>query len=163
MTGLTDSLSLASVSGSSGRWGFAQRQQEFSSLCLMISSTRRGERPVGERYFAFAVDDVFLQIERHGLRLADVFHGFGHGDARLFADVEETVYRRARCEDDGGVREYFDRWARNSFRETPTTRIEGLVGYLHVVFLGQFVERGFFDNCGPRLRNQYTLYFQRCE
>ena len=143
--------------------GFAQRQQEFFLLVLDDQFDERGERPVGERYFAFAVDDVFLQIERHGLRLADVFHGFGHGDARLFADVEETVYRRARCEDDGGVREYFDPLGAELLQGDADDADEGLVGYLHVVFLGQFVERGFFNNCGPRLRNQYTLYFQRCE
>ena len=143
--------------------GFAQRQQELLLLVFDDQLDERGERSVGKRDFALAVDDVFLQVECHGLRLADVFHGFGHGDARLFADMEKAVDRRARCEDDGGVREYFDPLGAKLLQGDADDADEGFVGDLYVVFLGQFVERGFFNNCRPRLRNQYTLYFQRCE
>ena len=90
---------------------------------------------------------------RYGLRLADVFHGFGHGDARLFADMEKTVDCRTRCEYDGRVREYFDPLGAELLQGDAFYADEGPVGDFHVVFLGQFVERGLFDDSGPRLRN----------
>ena len=51
---------------------------------------------------AFAIDDVFLQIERDRLGGAEIFHGVGDGDAHLLAKTEEVVDSRACCEDDGG-------------------------------------------------------------
>ena len=133
--------------------GFAQRQQEFLLLVFDDQFDERRERAVGKRDLAFAVDDVFLQVERYGLRLADVFHGFGHGDARLFADMEKTVDCRTRCEYDGRVREYFDPLGAELLQGDAFYADEGPVGDFHVVFLGQFVERGLFDDSGPRLRN----------
>ena len=116
--------------------GFAQRQEELLLLVLDNQLYERSERSVGERNLALAIDDVFLQIERHGLRLADVFHGFGHGDARLFANVEETVHRRARREDDGGVVEYFDPLSAELLERYAHYADKRLVGDLCLVFPG---------------------------
>mgnify|MGYP005920094271 CR=1 FL=1 len=116
--------------------GLAQREQEFLLLVFDDQLDERCERSVGKRNLAFAVDDVFLQVEGYGLRLADVFHGFGHGDARLFADVEEAVDCRAGREDDGRVREYFDPLGAELLEGYALYADKGLVGDLHVVFLG---------------------------
>ena len=54
--------------------------------------------PSAKRNFAFAIYDVFLQVERYGFRLADVFHGFGNRNPGLFANVEKlsTVVREVK-------------------------------------------------------------------
>ena len=115
---------------------FAQRQQELFVLVLDDQLDERGERAVGKRNLAFAVDDVFLQIERDGFRLANVFHGFGHRDAGLFADVEETVYRRARSENYGRVRQYFDPLCAELFQRNAYYADKRFIGDLYFVFLG---------------------------
>ena len=56
-----------------------------------------------------------------------------------------TFYRR--------VREYFDPLGAELLQGDAFYADEGPVGDFHVVFLGQFVERGLFDDSGPRLRN----------
>ena len=60
---------------------------------------------------------------------------------------------RLRCEYDGRVREYFDPLGAELLQGDAFYADEGPVGDFHVVFLGQFVERGLFDDSGPRLRN----------
>ncbi len=51
----------------------------------------RGDRAGAEENLAFSVDDVFLQIDRDGFALAEIFHSLGYIDARLLADMEERV------------------------------------------------------------------------
>ena len=146
--------------GQLGLVGLAQGQHEFFFLMLDYQLDERRKRAVSERNLAFAVDDVFLQIERHGLRLADVLHGFGNGNAGLFADVEKTVDRRAGGEDHGRMGEYLDSLSAKFLQRDAYDTDERFVCDLHVVFLGEFVERRLFEDCGSRLRNQYFLDFQ---
>ena len=96
----------------------------------------RSERTVGKRNLAFAVNDVFLQIERHGFRLTNVFHGFGHRDTGLFADVEETVYRRARSENHGRMRQDFDPLCAEFLQGYAHYADKRFIGDLYFVFLG---------------------------
>lgn len=98
ITGENCNFNLASVSGSSGLWGSLNASMNFSSLCFIIRLDEVGETAVGERNFAFAIYDVFLQVERYGFRLADVFHGFGNRNPGLFANVEKlsTVVREVK-------------------------------------------------------------------
>ena len=63
-------------------------------------------------------------------------------------------------EDDSRVVENFDPLGAELFQGDTLDPDEGFVGYFHLVFLGEFVERRFLDDRGPRLRNQYSLYFQ---
>ena len=70
---------------------------------------------------------------------------------------------RAADETDPLVKQAISTYVKAEFGLDTDDADKGPVGDLHMVFLGQFVERGFFNNCRPRLRNQYTLYFQRCE
>lgn len=53
------------------------------------------EGTVGERNFAFPVNDIFLQIERYRFGIADIFHHFGDCDARFRAYAEKMVDTRA--------------------------------------------------------------------
>ena len=96
---------------------FAQRQQELLVLMLDDQLDERGERAVGKRNLAFAVDDVFLQIERDGFRLA-------------------TVYRRARSENYGRVRQYFDPLCAELFQRNAYYADKRFIGDLYFVFLG---------------------------
>ena len=137
-----------------------EREQEFLVLMLDDQLDERRERTVGERNLAFAVDDVLLQIERHGLRLADVLHRLRYGDARLFADAEKTVHRRAGGENYGRMVEDFDSLAPELFQRDARHTDERLVFDLDLVLLGDFVERRFFDYRRPGLRNQYAVNFQ---
>lgn len=102
----------------------------------------------------------FLQVECHGFRLADVFHGFRHGDAGFLADMEKAVYRRARRENNGRMCQYLDPLGTELLQGYAHDTYKRFIGDLYVVFLGQFVERGLLYNCGPRLRNQYFFNFQ---
>ena len=100
------------------------------------------------------------KIERHGLRLADVLHRLRYGDARLFADAEKTVHRRAGGENYGRMVEDFDSLAPELFQRDARHTDERLVFDLDLVLLGDFVERRFFDYRRPGLRNQYAVNFQ---
>ena len=95
----------------------------------MISSMNEVNEPS-------ANEILLLQIERDGFRLANVFHGFGHRDAGLFADVEETVYRRARSENYGRVRQYFDPLCAELFQRNAYYADKRFIGDLYFVFLG---------------------------
>ena len=46
---------------------------------------------VAVEYLAFAVLNIFLYVERNGLRQAEIFHIVGDGDAQLLAQCEEVV------------------------------------------------------------------------
>lgn len=126
-----------------GLVGLAQGEEELLVLMFDDQLDEGGERPVGERDLAFAVDDVLLQVEGYGLGLADVFHGFRNGDARLLADVEETVHSGSRREDDGRMRKDFDPLCAELLQRDADNADKGLVGDLYLILLGQLVERGF--------------------
>ena len=145
-------LELGQRLGQFGLVGLAQREQELLFLVLDDELDERGERTVAERDFPLAVDDVFLQIERHGLRLADVFHGFGHGDTGLFADVEEAVDGGARGEDDGRMVENLDTLAAELLQRDADDADKRFVFDGDVVLPGEFVEWGLLDDCRTRLR-----------
>lgn len=55
---------------------------------------------------AFAVYDVFLQVEGYGLCGAEIFHGVGDADAHLLAKAEEVVDGGTCGENHGGVLAY---------------------------------------------------------
>ena len=101
-------LELGERLGQLGLVGLTQGQHELLLLMLDYQLDERREGAVSERNLALAVDDVLLEIERHGLRLADVLHGLGNGDAGLLADVEKAVDRRAGGEDHGRMGENLD-------------------------------------------------------
>ena len=86
--------------------GFGKREQEFLVLVLGDQLDERRERSVGEKYLPLAVYDVFLQVQRDGLRVAEIFHSLGNRDARLLADPEKVVDRRPARENDRAVLQY---------------------------------------------------------
>lgn len=54
-----------------------------------------------EEDFAFAVYDVFLQVEGDGLGGAEIFHCVGDVDACFFGEAEEVVDGGTGCENNG--------------------------------------------------------------
>ena len=153
-------LQLGQRLGQLGLVRLAQRQQETLLLMLDNELDEVGERPVGKGDLPLPVDDVFLQIERYGLRLTDVFHGLGHGDAGLLADVEEAVDRRARRENDCGMIQNFDSLAAELLQRYAHDPDQRVIFDLDRMFLRHFEERGFLGNGGSGLRYQNLTYFQ---
>ena len=78
----------------------------------------------------------FLQVERYGFRLADVFHGFGNRNPGLFANVEKTIDCRARSEDDGRMSQYFNTLASEFLERYPYYADERHIFDFSLVFLG---------------------------
>ena len=116
--------------------GFAQCQHEFFFLVLYYQLDEVGETAVGERNFAFAIYDVFLQVERYGFRLARCIHGFGNRNPGLFANVEKTIDCRARSEDDGRMSQYFNTLASEFLERYPYYADERHIFDFSLVFLG---------------------------
>ena len=102
--------------GQLGLVRLAQRKQELLVLMLYDQLDKSVERPVGKRNLAFAVNDVFLKIERNGFGRTDVLHGLGHRHARLLAYAEEAVDGCTRREDHGRMGQYVDALAAELFR-----------------------------------------------
>jgi len=114
------------------------------------------ELTVRKEYLALAVDDIFLEIEGYRLGIAEILHGFGHGNARLLAYPEKTVYGSAIREYHGSVFEYLYPLAAELLEADTDDFDKGPVVYLGVVFLDNFVKRRFFNDGRRRLRNQYV-------
>ena len=77
----------------------------------MLSHELNELRPfarVGKEYFALSVLYVFLNVECHSFRNAEILHVVGDVDAKCLAEGEEMVYGMARVEHDGGVVQYLD-------------------------------------------------------
>ena len=123
-------LELGQCLGKLGLVRLAQREQELLLLVLDDELDERIESTVGERDLALAVDDVLLQVERHGLGLADVLHGLGDRDAGLLADVEEAVDGGARGENHGRVGQNLHPLRTELLERYALDADEGLVGDL---------------------------------
>ncbi len=66
-------------------------------------------------------------------------------EIRLLSQMwKKTVHGGPGCEDDRGVREDLDTLRSELLQGDAFYADEGPVGDFHVVFLGQFVERGLF-------------------
>ena len=102
---------------------FGERYEKLLLLMFQNQLHEGVELTVRKDYLALAVDDIFLEIEGYRLGIAEILHGFGHGNARLLAYPEKTVYGSAIREYHGSVFEYL--YPRNSLRLTPTTLIKG--------------------------------------
>lgn len=138
----------------------AEREQELLVLVLDEQLDQIGERTVGERDLALAVDDVFLEIECHGLRLTDVLHRLGNGDARLLADAEETVDGGARGEDHGRVVQYLDALLPELLERNPGHADERMIVDGDMMSARQFVEGGFFGNSRLGLGDKNSTDFR---
>ena len=113
-----------------GLVGFGKREQEFLVLVLGDQLDERRERSVGEKYLPLAVYDVFLQVQRDGLRVAEIFHSLGNRDARLLADPEKVVDRRPARENDRAVLQYLYPLTSELFRDKYLTIVETSNGLL---------------------------------
>ena len=138
--------------------GLAQRQQEPLGLVLDDELQQSRERSVGKGYLAFAVDYVLLQVERHGLRIADILHGLGYRYTRLLAHAEEAVDGGTRGEYHGRMVEYLDPLRAELLEGDTHDTYQRLIVYLHTVFCRQIVERRLLYHRGARLRYKYFLY-----
>ena len=83
---------------------FGHGDQELLPLVLRRDERGDGGRRAGaEEDLALAVDDMFLEIHRHGFRGAEVLHGLGDLETHLLAQLEVGVDGVAGREDDGGI------------------------------------------------------------
>ena len=139
---------------------FRNGQQVLLFFVLVEQFHEVCECAVGEKYFTLAVDDIFLQVERNGLRVAKIFHAFGNGDARLFADAEKTVDRGATGKDHGRMVEDLDPLAAKLLEGNPLDLDEGMKLDIEVVFRNDLVVGGLFDCCRSRLRHQDAFNLQ---
>ena len=120
----------------------ADSKEEFLFLVLYERSHELGVVELAceaVENLAFAIGDIFLQVEGDGLCGAEIFHGVGDVDAHLFAKAEEMVDgcagRKDNCGEVGdgnlGLTKFLGRQAFN-FDERAELN-------LHTVFFGDFV------------------------
>ena len=138
----------------------AEREQELLLLVLDEQFDQIGERTVGKRNFTLAVDDVFLQVERHGLRLADVLHRFGNGDTRLLANTEKAVDGRARRENYGRMIQYLDPLLPELLERNARYPNERMIIDGYALSARQFEERRLFGDSRLRLRDKNSTDFR---
>ena len=132
--------------------GFGKREQEFLVLVLGDQLDERRERSVGEKYLPLAVYDVFLQVQRDGLRVAEIFHSLGNRDARLLADPEKVVDRRPARENDRAVLQYLYPLTAELFQGDSLELDERVEPDIDAVFEYEFVIGRFFGDGRSRLR-----------
>ena len=86
--------------------------------------------------FAFAEDDVFLQVDGYRLRGAEIFHGVGDGYAHFFTQAEEIVDGGLGLEDNGGEVAYRDFLLAEFASRESFDFDEGAEYYVETVFFG---------------------------
>lgn len=119
-----------------------EREKAVELACLAVEN------------LAFAIYDVFLQIEGYGLGGAEVFHCVGHVDSHLFAETEKIVSSRLGREDDRREVGQIDTLLAEIARAQAFNFDKRTKNDIDAV-LARHVEVWGFVGSGFRLRNQY--------
>ena len=111
------------------------------------------EVTVGKENFAFAIGDIFLQIECNCLSDTEILHCGRDIGATLLGNAEETVDSRTAGENDSRMLQNLNALASKLFERDALNLDEGLKIYTHSVLLSNLVKWGFLGYCGCRLRH----------
>ena len=95
--------------------GLRNCQQEILLFMFVEQLHEIGKSTVCKEDLAFAVNDIFLQIESYSFGIAKIFHAFGYCDTCFFANAKETVDGSPTGKDHGRMVEDLDPLAAELF------------------------------------------------